>query len=34
LVGKHQHNQNFIYSSLAIGILNHDKIDIVCIFHL
>ena len=23
--GKHQHNQNFIYSSLALGTLDHDK---------
>ena len=29
--GKHQQNQNFIYSSLALGSLNHDKVDIMCI---
>ena len=29
--GKHQQNQNFIYSSLALGTLNHDKVDVMCI---
>jgi hypothetical protein len=30
---KHQQNQNFIYSSLALGILDHDKIDVVRIVY-
>jgi hypothetical protein len=30
-VEKHQHNQKFIYSSLALGTLNHDKVDVMCI---
>ena len=34
LVGKHQQNQNLIYSSPALGTLNYDKIDVVCIVHL
>jgi hypothetical protein len=29
--GKHQQNQNFIYFSLALGTLNHDKVDVMCI---
>ena len=32
-MGKHQQNQNFIYSSLALSILNHDKVDVMCIVH-
>ena len=32
-MGKHQQNQNFIYSSLAVGTLNHDKVDVLCIVH-
>ena len=24
---------NFIYSSLTLGILNHDKVDVMCIIH-
>ena len=28
---KHQHNQNFIYSSLALGTSNHVTVDVMCI---
>ena len=28
-----QQSQNFIYSSLALGTLDHDKIDVMCIVH-
>ena len=30
---KHQHNQNFPYSSLTLGTLNLDKVDVMCIVH-
>jgi hypothetical protein len=33
LVGKPQQNQNFTYFFLALGILNHDKVDVMCIVH-
>ena len=29
--GKHQQDQNFIYSSLAFGTLNHDRANVMCI---
>ena len=32
-MGKYQQNQNFIYSSLTLDILNHDKVDVMCIVH-
>jgi hypothetical protein len=32
-MGKHQQNQNFIYSSLALDTMNHDKVDVMCIVH-
>ena len=28
---KHQQNQNFIYSSLTLGTLNHVTVDVMCI---
>ena len=31
--GKHQQNQNFIYSSLALGTLNHDRVNVMCIIY-
>ena len=30
---KHQQNQNFIYSSLALGTLNHDRVNVMCIIY-
>ena len=31
--GKTPTEPNFIYSSLALGSLNHDKVDVMCIVH-
>ena len=31
--GKTQQNQNFIYSSLALGTLNHDRANVMCIIY-
>ena len=28
---KHQQNQNFIYSSVTLGTLDHDRVDVMCI---
>ena len=33
LVGKHQHNQNFIYSSLALGTINKMKLMLYVVFN-
>ena len=34
LVGKHQQNQNFIYSSLTLRHIEQDEVDVVCFVQL